>query len=177
MDEASAPALGRFEGTRFGTTITRLSPGALVLLFTDGIIGAESATATESGLARLKQVARANLTAAGSNLLNCLLANARDFTGTREFADNGRLGRSRVTGGTAGKCLTNPWPEQFSARPRSLIGQTRRRCGATKHRNPWLPTCYYSPILPRSKVWFVAGLQRGDGRGLASQQAIEEYEI
>ena len=59
-----------------------------MLLFTDGIIEAESATGTEWGLAGLNQTVRANLTAAGSALLNCLLAKAQDFTGTREFADD-----------------------------------------------------------------------------------------
>src|SRR4029434_11166170 len=65
-----------------------LTPGDLVLLFTDGIIESESATGTEWALAGLKQTVRANLPAAGSALLNCLLANAQDFTGTREFADD-----------------------------------------------------------------------------------------
>ena len=51
-------------------------------------IEAESAAGTEWGLAGLKQTVRANLPAAGSALLNCLLANAQDFTGTREFADD-----------------------------------------------------------------------------------------
>jgi sigma-B regulation protein RsbU (phosphoserine phosphatase) len=85
---AAMPALGLFEGARFGTTTTQLSPGNLVLLFTDGIIEAESATGTEGGLAGLKQTVCANLPAAGSALLNCLLANAQDFTGTREFVDD-----------------------------------------------------------------------------------------
>jgi sigma-B regulation protein RsbU (phosphoserine phosphatase) len=88
IDGAAGPALGLFEGARFGTTTTQLSPCDLVLLFTDGIIESESATGTEWGLAGLKQTVRANLTAAGSALLNCLLANAQDFTGTREFADD-----------------------------------------------------------------------------------------
>jgi len=88
IDGASGPALGLFEGARFGTTTTQLSPGDLVLFFTDGIIEAESATGTEWGLAALKQTVRANLPAAGSALLNSLLTNAQDFTGTREFADD-----------------------------------------------------------------------------------------
>ena len=79
IDGAAGPALGLFEGARFGTTTTQLSPGDLVLLFTDGIIEAESATGTEWGLAGLKQTVRANLPAAGSALLNRLLANAQDF--------------------------------------------------------------------------------------------------
>jgi sigma-B regulation protein RsbU (phosphoserine phosphatase) len=70
IDGATGPALGLFEGARFGTTTTQLSPGDLVLLFTDGIIEAESATGTEWGLAGLKQTVRANLPAAGSALLN-----------------------------------------------------------------------------------------------------------
>jgi hypothetical protein len=85
---AAGPALGLFEGARFGTTITQLSPGDLVLLFTDGIIEAESATGTEWGLAGLKQTVLDNLPVAGSALLNRLLANARSFTGTSEFADD-----------------------------------------------------------------------------------------
>ena len=88
LDEAAGPALGLFEGARFGTTTTQLSPGDVVLLFTDGIIEAENATDTEWGLAGLKQTARANLLAAGPTLLNCLLANAQAFTSTREFADD-----------------------------------------------------------------------------------------
>jgi len=88
IDGAAGPALGLFEGARFGTTTTQLSPGDLVLLFTDGIIESESASGTEWGLVGLKQTVRANLPAAGSALLNCLLANAQDFTGTREFADD-----------------------------------------------------------------------------------------
>ena len=49
-------------------------------------------------------------------MLNGLLANAQFSTGTSEFADHVCLSRGRVTGGTAGKCLTNPRPEQFPAR-------------------------------------------------------------
>ena len=87
-DDTAGPALGLFEGARFGTTTTQLSPGDRVLLFTDGIIEAENATGTEWGLAGLKQTVRANLPAEGSALLNCLLANAQAFTGTLEFADD-----------------------------------------------------------------------------------------
>jgi serine phosphatase RsbU (regulator of sigma subunit) len=70
IDGAAGPALGLFEGAHFGTTTTQLSPGDLVLLFTDGIIQAESATGTEWGLAGLKQTVRANLPAAESALLS-----------------------------------------------------------------------------------------------------------
>jgi serine phosphatase RsbU (regulator of sigma subunit) len=87
-DEAAGPALGLFPGAPFGTTTTQLSPGDLVLLFTDGIIEAESATGSEWGSAGLKQTVRANLTAPGSALLDLLLAKAQTFTGINEFVDD-----------------------------------------------------------------------------------------
>jgi sigma-B regulation protein RsbU (phosphoserine phosphatase) len=87
-DEAAGPALGLFPGAPFGTTVTQLSPGDLVLLFTDGIIEAESATGSEWGPAGLKQAVRANLAAPGSVLLDLLLAKAQTFTGIHEFVDD-----------------------------------------------------------------------------------------
>jgi serine phosphatase RsbU (regulator of sigma subunit) len=59
-----------------------------VLLFTDGIIEAESAAGNEWGSAGLKQAVRANLEAPGPALLDLLLAKARTFTGTAEFVDD-----------------------------------------------------------------------------------------
>ena len=87
-DDAAGPALGLFPGAQFGTTTTQLSPGDLVLLFTDGIIEAENAAGSEWGLAGLKQTVRANLPAPGSTLLSFLLARAQAFTGTNEFVDD-----------------------------------------------------------------------------------------
>ena len=40
------------------------------------------------GPGRIKTDRACQFTSAGSALLNCLLANAQDFTGTREFADD-----------------------------------------------------------------------------------------
>ncbi len=87
-NDAAGPALGLFPGAHFGTTTTQLSPGDLVLLFTDGIIEAENAAGGEWGLAGLKQTVRANLPAPGSTLLSFLLAQAQAFTGTNEFVDD-----------------------------------------------------------------------------------------
>jgi len=87
-DRAAGPALGLFEGASFGATTTQLSPGDLVLFFTDGIIEAEGAAGAEWGLAGLKQTVCANLPAAGPAVLDCLLANAQAFNGTHEFADD-----------------------------------------------------------------------------------------
>jgi sigma-B regulation protein RsbU (phosphoserine phosphatase) len=83
-----AAALGFFPGAQFGTTTTQLSPGDLVLLFTDGIIEAENTAGSQWGLAGLKQTVRANLPAPGSTLLSFLLAQAQAFTGANEFVDD-----------------------------------------------------------------------------------------
>ena len=87
-DKTAGPALGLIAGAPFGTTTTQLSPGDLVLLFTDGIIEAESATGNEWGPDGLKQTVRVNLSAPGSALLDLLLARAITFTGTNEFVDD-----------------------------------------------------------------------------------------
>lgn len=88
LESSAGPALGLFAKSSFGTTTCQLSPGDLVLLFTDGIIEADNAAGTEWGIAGLKATARANLQIAGGALLDLLLASARAFTGTNEFADD-----------------------------------------------------------------------------------------
>ena len=86
--EAAGPALGLLAGARFGTFTSQLSPGDLVLLFTDGIIEAEDASGKDWGLTGLKETVRENLQRPTPELLRVILAKAQAFTGSREFHDD-----------------------------------------------------------------------------------------
>ena len=88
LEGSPGPALGLFAKSTFRTTTGQLSPGDLVLLFTDGIIEADNAAGDEWGVAGLKATAHENLYAPGAALLDLLLASARAFTGTAEFVDD-----------------------------------------------------------------------------------------
>ena len=96
--EAAGPALGLFAGPRFGTVTNQLTPGDLVLLFTDGIIEAEDASRNDWGLARLEQSVREQLQTPTPELLRAILATAQAFTGAREFHDDVCLAAIDLTG-------------------------------------------------------------------------------
>ena len=88
LESSAGPALGLFPQSTFGTVTCQLSPGDLVLLFTDGIIEADNAAGDEWGVKGLKGIMRENLQARGPALLDLLLASARAFTGASDFADD-----------------------------------------------------------------------------------------
>jgi sigma-B regulation protein RsbU (phosphoserine phosphatase) len=82
------PVLGIFEDAAYGTSQTKLSPGDMVLFFTDGLFeveGADGALYDEKLLIDAVN-RRANLTAA--SLLPNVLAEVRQFAANQRFSDD-----------------------------------------------------------------------------------------
>ncbi len=75
-------ALGMFEGSVFGATETRIEPGEMLVLYSDGITEAEDPAGVpfeESGLeAVLEQAAGADAAETGTRVLAAVAAHARD---------------------------------------------------------------------------------------------------
>jgi sigma-B regulation protein RsbU (phosphoserine phosphatase) len=82
------PALGVFEGFEFPTCRSAASPGDLVVLFTDGIYEVEGADGEQYGPERLLAAVRNHITVPPAELLPQLLAEAQQFSRTREFQDD-----------------------------------------------------------------------------------------
>ena len=82
------PALGLMEDTVFNTNQRPISRGDRVVLFTDGIIEAETHDETAYGQERLLALVRSRAALPTAALLQALIADARQFSLRHDFADD-----------------------------------------------------------------------------------------
>jgi sigma-B regulation protein RsbU (phosphoserine phosphatase) len=87
QSERSGPALGLLPGAHYNTTVTRLSPGDCILLFTDGLIEAEDGDDRQFGMDGLTTSLRRNLGQA-DNLLASIENDVRAFAGSNNLTDD-----------------------------------------------------------------------------------------
>lgn len=87
-DLRHGPALGLFEKTDYPTCRCPFVPGDFVFLFTDGIYEAANDKGEEFGQDRLLQAVRKRIRKAPEELFEELLAEAQEFSGSREFEDD-----------------------------------------------------------------------------------------
>lgn len=104
--------LGVEADSTYGTESFDLAPNSTILLYTDGVLDAESPAGERYGLARLCQAM--NITADAQTLIDSVLANINAFTGGQPFGDDLTL--------VAVQVQSRPTPE----RPREI----RRPAGA-----------------------------------------------
>jgi PAS domain S-box-containing protein len=78
--ECGGPVLGPFEGATFEEETVNLSPGDCVLVFSDGISEAATASGDEYGDDRILSCVQHNLSLEPQQLLQALFADVREFT-------------------------------------------------------------------------------------------------
>jgi len=77
--ECGGPIVGLFEGATFDEETIALSPGDWLIVFSDGVSEAMSASADEYGESRIVSVVEANKTLEPKQLLEALFADVRAF--------------------------------------------------------------------------------------------------
>jgi serine phosphatase RsbU (regulator of sigma subunit) len=87
-DSRHGPALGLFEKTDYPTCHCPFAPNDFVFLFTDGIYEMTNAGGEEYGQERLLQAVRKRILKPPEELFEELLAEAQEFSGSREFEDD-----------------------------------------------------------------------------------------
>jgi sigma-B regulation protein RsbU (phosphoserine phosphatase) len=78
--ECGGPIVGLFEGASYEEENVRLDPGDWLIVFSDGISEAMSATGDEYGEARIIDCVQSHKTLDPPRLLEALFADVRDFT-------------------------------------------------------------------------------------------------
>ena len=78
--EVGGPIVGLFEGAEFQEETVTLSPGDLLLVFSDGVSEALSAAGDEYGESRIIATANAHPGATPGDLLQALFSDVRAFT-------------------------------------------------------------------------------------------------
>ncbi len=94
--DAEGLILGVLKDVRFEERQVHLDPGDLLLLYTDGIIEAESPEGAFFGEERLRALLRENLTLPPQQIIDRLLHQVRLFTGRQSFNDDVSLVVLRV---------------------------------------------------------------------------------
>jgi len=78
--ECGGPIVGLFEAATFSEETVTLSPGDWLIVFSDGVSEAMSASADEYGETRIVSLVEANKSLEPTQLLEALFADVRDFT-------------------------------------------------------------------------------------------------
>ena len=82
------PALGLFEESAYPTCRAPLSPGDLLVLFTDGVYEMHGPTEEEFGLDRLMAAFRQRCKQPAPQMLDEILADVQSFSQQKEFEDD-----------------------------------------------------------------------------------------
>jgi serine phosphatase RsbU (regulator of sigma subunit) len=84
----TGPALGILDDVNWYQKQTRLAPGDVMVLYTDGITDAENADQAFYGLDRLMNVVQTGSRLSAANLLEAMIQDLHQFTGdTAQFDD------------------------------------------------------------------------------------------
>jgi serine phosphatase RsbU (regulator of sigma subunit) len=100
----SGPVLGPFEQVSYRATRSRLAPGELLVLYTDGIVERRDPKGDLYGVERLAQVVEAHATEPLSEILERVFAQATDFGAGAPWSDDATLvivRREASSGGVA----------------------------------------------------------------------------
>ena len=82
------PPLGLLAGARYLAGEVTIGPGDLLLLFTDGVVEAEDASGREFGVDRLARVAAAVRRLPSAEIVDAIVRETAEFTGSVEYADD-----------------------------------------------------------------------------------------
>lgn len=82
------PALGLIKDAQYHATSTRLVPGDLLLLFTDGVVEVETESGAQFGIESLCRIVRAALDQPTRVLLESIVDQVCSFAGARTLADD-----------------------------------------------------------------------------------------
>ena len=82
------PALGVFDGSTYAVAETVLTPGDLVVLFTDGLYEVESPDGELYDQSRLLQAIRTRASLPTERIFDETMAEVRGFSGKETFADD-----------------------------------------------------------------------------------------
>ncbi len=85
---SSGPVLGLLEDSAYRTAEIALSPGEMVLLYTDGVFEVPNDTDEEYGQERLVEAVRARAQVPANQIFDELLDEIRQYSATKEFADD-----------------------------------------------------------------------------------------
>ncbi len=99
---AGGPFLGVFDAISYESDETRLAPGDVLVLYTDGVVDTSSAGGDEFGVARLAAVAHEARAEPAAAIIDRLVAATREFSGARSYDDDFTLLIVRRAAGTTG---------------------------------------------------------------------------
>jgi sigma-B regulation protein RsbU (phosphoserine phosphatase) len=86
--ERGGPALGMWGTADFEVAETRLDPGDILVLYTDGVVELTDATDDEYGLHRLERVVREHARLAAADIVDRVTAATRAFADREGYADD-----------------------------------------------------------------------------------------
>ena len=96
--DAGGPPLGLLRNSRYGTGVAKLSPGDLLIVFTDGVVEAEDPDAGEFGESRLEECAAGACRRTPSEICATVLDAVGDFASTAPQFDDITMVVLRATG-------------------------------------------------------------------------------
>lgn len=85
---ATGPALGLFETGQFGSQSVKLSPGTLLVAYTDGVSEARNQSDEEFGETRLIEIIEANRDQGATPICSAILDAVREFRAARQDQDD-----------------------------------------------------------------------------------------
>ncbi len=87
-DTKPRPALGLFEHSAYESSRTPLTPGDVVLLYTDGLYELEGVDDAQFTQEMLLDAVHKHARLSGAELLDCIVAEIKDFSVNKKFADD-----------------------------------------------------------------------------------------
>lgn len=94
----TGPAIGLVEEAQFKAETVKLSPGDVLLLYTDGVTEAENPTEEQFGMERLAEVVRQEATLPAAELIRELRRRLQKFTGGQLLADDTTIVAGKING-------------------------------------------------------------------------------
>jgi serine phosphatase RsbU (regulator of sigma subunit) len=88
---SSGPAMGLIPNAQFKTSEAKLVPGDFLLFFTDGVIEVEDKAGHDFGVEGLRQNIRSNLDQPIESLLEAIISDVYNFTGSTVLTDDACL--------------------------------------------------------------------------------------
>jgi phosphoserine phosphatase RsbU/P len=88
---SSGPAMGLIPNAQFKTSEAKLSPGDVLLFFTDGVIEVEDKRDRDFGIEGLQQSIRSNMHQPTESLLEAIISDVYNFAGSKVLTDDACL--------------------------------------------------------------------------------------